>query len=295
MATYDYLQKVRMASMKAETVRKAQSRTEEMATSFRNAVRLAGESLANDTSTRATFCPKCSGGETKERAFVISKDTSGYLYWRCFRASCGYTGSTGGGSKGERTTGRVAQPLQLPVVALTEAQLDYFEDEYGISGNTISYVPELEGFSFPVGNHAGAVIGSVVRWFDGRDPKSRNYVSNTAPPFIAFTGGGAEYPLVVVEDQLSALKFNSLPCRAVALLGTVINWEIAHEIRKVSPKIVLALDRGTLPLALKYKSRFEMLFDDITIWQLDKDLKYVSHERIARAMANRDTDFITSR
>ena len=275
---------------------------DEMKSQYFTQVRLIGDTLSNDSSTRSQLCPKCGGGETKERAFSVSKDAQGFLYWHCFRASCGYKGSTGGGSKGKRTLSREPNPLTSPLINLDEEQIDFFNDEFGINaqGAGIRFCAESGGFAIPVKGFANNHIGWVQRWFDGRSPKARNYPELVSKPFISFHYPGAikeGLPIVIVEDQLSAMKFYTMNVRAVALLGTTLNWEMAYEIRQLGPYITLALDRGTLPLSLQYKSKYELMFDKIDIWQLDKDLKYLRKDRIAKALAGDDKykDFITYR
>lgn len=258
---------------------------------------LIGESLGKDEGTLKEICPKCGGGDSRDKAFTISRDSAGYLYWRCFRASCGYRGSTGGGSKGKRTASREASPLTDKLVPLVEDQIDYFSDEYGVDeyANNIYWCPEREAYAFNVRNPLGSTLGHQLRWYDGRKPKSLSYpVSRTQPFMASYVRPGAK-SVVVVEDSLSALKVRSSGVTAVALLGTHIDYERAYELRTVSDNLILALDKGTLPLALSYRDKFGDLFTSVTVWSLDKDLKYVTKERIYKALVHGDTDFITSR
>lgn len=260
----------------------------------RKSVLLIGEQLGNDTSTHREVCPKCGGGDSKEKAFAVSKDQAGYIYWRCFRASCGYSGSTGGGGKGQRTVSRVSIPLSAPLVGLTEGQCDYFIDEYGVDAlGNILFCPDKEAFAFKVHSYSGTRLGYHLRWFDGRKQKADSYPDKRTEPFMAFYIAPNNGALVVVEDCLSALKVAQSGISSVSLLGTNLDWERVFKIREGYPKMVLALDRGTLPLALVYKDKFQHLFEDITIWNLDKDLKYVEKRRIVRA-AKGQTDFITN-
>lgn len=262
------------------------------------ALQLIGESLGKDTTTRHELCPKCGGGESKEKGFSLSKDTHGYLYWRCFRASCGYRGSTGGGSKGKRTASREAKVLSDPVIALTEDQTDYFSDEYGVDSvrNNLYYVPTQDAFAFKIKASSGGGIGWQLRWFDGRKPKCKSYPEVRTMPFMGWWGHTSQKGLVVVEDPLSAMKVASVGgTHSVALLGTHMSHEHAYCIREHSAHLILALDKGTLDLALSYRDKFADLFEKITIWTLDKDLKYVTRERISAAIAKNATDFITNR
>lgn len=257
---------------------------------------LMGETIEKDSGSYKELCPKCGGGENRDKAFSISRDVHGYLYWNCFRASCGYKGSTGGGSKGKRAASRESNPLTQPIVSLCDADTDYFVDEYGIdAGALIKWCPEREAFVFPIKSGTGATIGHQLRWFDGRTPKSLSYPVNKVAPFMAHYAGDASRGVIVVEDPLSAMKVSQTGHVSVALLGTNLDYERAYEIRKSSEHMVLALDRGTLDLALKYRDKFSNIFEKITIWSLDKDLKYVVASRIGKALYKGDVDFITSR
>lgn len=265
----------------------------------RKATLIIGESLENDTTERSELCPKCGGGSDKEKSFCLSKDVSGYLFWRCFRASCGYRGSTGGGSKGTRTASREATPFRAAILPLTEEQTDYFSDEYGVDqvNSRLGYAPEIDGFVFTVRGPSQQILGHHVRWFDGRRERARSYPEVRAIPFMSwYSPEYAKYghPIIVVEDCLSAMKTASIGSTTVALLGTLMDYERAFALREVSSKLVIALDKGTLPLAISYRDKFSHMFDSVTVWCLDKDLKYVTRERIKRAMAGA-TDFITNR
>ena len=157
---------------------------------------LMGEGLANDTGTTKECCPKCNGGANAEKAFSISRDSSGYLYWRCFRASCGYKGSTGGGSKGRRASTREVREFTLPVVPLSDDQKDYFTDEFGIeSFDRISYCPSKDAYAFKAVANSGGLIGWQLRWFDGRSQKADTYPMAKNLPFMGVYTGVDQAPV----------------------------------------------------------------------------------------------------
>lgn len=267
----------------------------EMTPEFK-ACRLIGEGMTNDSTIRSELCPKCGGGTDKEKSFSISRDSGGYTYWRCFRASCGYKGSTGGGGKGKRAQTREVNEFKDAVVPLSEEQVDFFSDEFGIdhAATNISWVPNRDAFAFKIKAPNGATIGYHLRRYDGGQPKATSYPANKALPFIAAYPASPDYGVVVVEDCLSALKVMATGVYSFALLGTFLDHERAYAIREVSPHLILALDRGTLPLALSYRDKFGDLFDKVTVWTLDKDLKYVTLKRIGLALTLGKTDFLTS-
>lgn len=273
--------------------------------SARSAVELIAQTLEPGYSERGV-CPKCGGGTSNEKSFVCSRDSGGIAYFRCFRGKCGFSGrlllspSLGGiQTYNKRTIHEFKRPLE----ELDNTQVEYFRDTYGINpANDILWCPSLGAFAHKVLGPLGQSRGWMVRVYDPGQRKDIVYPTRDEefigwhypPNYEGATTGkpGASPQIVVVEDWLSGRKVSDSGCIGVSLFGTTLNLERCYEIREVSSTIRLALDRGMLGYMIKLRERFTPIFDDIIIWQLDKDLKYVSRKRIIEAINGR-TDFIT--
>lgn len=281
--------------------------------SNRKTALLLGETLVAGTSSRRSSCPKCGGGASAESSFIISKDTSGRVRWRCFRGTCGFKGASGGtvgsvgGTKPEEA---VARPLTAVYVNLPASQEAEFEEEFGFTPDRalVKWVPDGGYYAHYVKGLAQSFRGWHLRRYswqgvpeDGR-PRADNYRTLTSAPFICHYPrlGGPAYQVnngvVVVEDCVSALKLSLAGISAVALLGTVLNLDRVYDILAAQggSKIIMALDKGTRDLQLRYKEQYSFLFDSWTQWTLDKDLKYVDTQRILDAYIGGKTDFVSS-
>lgn len=273
--------------------------------SARQAVEFIAQTIEPGYSERGV-CPKCGGGVSNEKSFVCSRDARGVAYYRCFRGKCGFNGrvllSPGAGGEQEPRKRRIHE-FNRPLEDLDANQMAFFRNTYGINpANDIFWCPSLGAFAHVVFGPLGQRRGWVVRGY-GPDRKDISYPSRDEefigwhyPPHHMATDSGAPKPrteVVVVEDWLSGRKVADSGYIGISLFGTTINTERCYEIREVSASIRLALDKGMLGHMIKLRERFGPIFDDIIIWQLDKDLKYVSRKRIIEAVNGR-TDFITN-
>jgi hypothetical protein len=270
-------------------------------------VALIAEGLNDDDSSRG-ICPKCKGGQSKEHSFSISRGKGGLCFYYCFRATCNYSGTlllgtrngTGQATYGGKTArARTTRIFTRPIEEVTDDQVLWFESQFGFRPSIdVLWCPSLERYAWRVFGPQGQNRGWVLRSYcDTPGPKSLAY-PHRDEPFISWSfpeGGGPKFGgTVIVEDLASARKVSDAGITAVALLGTHIDYERAYEIRKYSDgPIHLALDRGTMGLMVKYRAKFASVWGHCTIWQLDKDLKFVSRTRIREAIENGFTDFIS--
>lgn len=260
--------------------------------------------LAAGESSRG-ICPKCLGGSSGERSFLCSRDSRGIAYFICFRATCGYRGQIDVllGPKGDQEPRkRKTHRFNRPVESLTEAQIKWYRAKFDINpGVEVYWCPTMERFAHrvygPLGQHRGWLLRDYV---SDLHPKALAYPEKEDENWIGWFNPSeinqddSFTPVVVVEDLVSARKVADAGYRSVSILGTHnFDFDVIYEIRAETDSIVLALDRGTLPLMLKYRSKYELLFDDIIIWQLDQDLKYVSRKRIREAMEDGKPDFVS--
>lgn len=82
-----------------------------------------------------------------------------------------------------------------------------------------------------------------------------------------------ELPLLIVEDQFSAMRASAY-MNAVSLLGTNLNPSKINDIISAGmPHVVLALDKDAVGKAADYVKLYRDLFPKMTILPLTKDVK----------------------
>lgn len=250
------------------------------------------------------ICPKCKGGDSKEKSFLVSRDLGSMLRFICFRATCRFYGRQFMGTQ------HVQEKDPLPMKAsklfkdeltdLADTDVEIFRDTYGINLNRMStfWCEEKKMYAHKVRGPSMEMRGWTLRDYLGIRPiKALHYPSTTEQPFISWDMPIEDYApgVVVVEDWLSAKKVSDAGMKAVALLGTFIDFERAYEIKAYNDwngPIYLALDRGTMHLLMKYKDKFGIIWgDNVEVWSLKDDLKYVSRKRIREAVDGK-RDFI---
>lgn len=259
-----------------------------------------GSTLAVDQTYRTT-CLKCGGGASKERSFSITRTSQSRILYKCFRATCGWGGTIVGGIDWSKEIvlpfEKRLRTLSAPVDKLDENQVRWFRDRFGISPDAdTGYCDSKDMYAYkvrgPNQQHRGWQLRSYV---PGRSLRADNYIIRDEP-FVSWyfpkdkeLGG-----VIVVEDIPSARKVATCGIASVALLGCSIDFERAYEIGANNEGFtILALDRGTLAQALGYKTKYEALWGSVEVWQLDKDLKDVTRQRIRRALYDGATDFIS--
>jgi hypothetical protein len=260
-------------------------------------IELMAQTLQKEESVR-TICPKCSGGSSAEKSFLCSRSSGGIVFYKCFRASCGYRGKVVLGPLEEGLTpkSRKLHSFTRELKTLSPDMVVWWRAKFGINpGNDVYWCPSLARDAIRVYGPEGQHRGWVLRdWTGQSEPKTIAYPERDEP-FVGWYPTDSTHPggtVVVVEDLISARKVCDAGFTSVALNGTTLNWEIAFEIREMHSGIELALDKGTMPQMIGYKNKFGTLFDEITIWSLDKDLKYVSRERIRKAVVDRKINFL---
>lgn len=243
-------------------------------------------------------CPQCSGGANGERSLSVQWDLTGRPTWRCFRASCGFSGGAGGVSGSRRKEPRY---FTRPIVPLLEHHKAIIETRFG----TRELADEIDGYSIEDDRFVLPVYaawgykrrGCVAYSLSGVTPKSLNYNEYPNEPFIHWAGDNSATDIVVVEDWFSAEKVALTgKTKAVSLQGTLINQPIVDELTGIASalgsRVWLALDRDAFPKAIHYLSKYREQFPlGLYAWSLDRDLKYESVERIKRALSG-DNNFL---
>ena len=249
-------------------------------------VRLLSLTLGQDTSSPHVVCPKCGGGLTSERSFVITR-IGGALKFLCHRATCGWRGIVGSTGVREEHVAPTfeAKEYPYPTEVISPAQERWLVAVYGISVGAVAscrvrFNTERQTYAFPILDYRGYEIGIVDRDFTGiRKPKAISYWFNDVPklyyapanPYVAWQGD-YDSSIIIVEDILSALKC-SMYGRSVALLGTHISEEQALALSERTRNLIIVLDPDATRVALKHKKKYQLMFDNIDVVRLDRDPK----------------------
>lgn len=116
----------------------------------------------------------------------------------------------------------------------------------------------------------------MLRALDNRKPK---VVSHTEKGAIAWYVNRITPGVIIVEDQLSALRASAY-LTSVALLGTNLSEERVEEIRKVAKgQVYLALDNDAIQTAVKYVVKYRSVLP-MRLLRLDKDIKDMQQEEL---------------
>lgn len=244
-------------------------------------------SLADGVSSTGGICPKCGGGDSREKSFnVTRKDVR--LYFKCHRASCDFRGEVNLRGRGAiqvpaeqsvRRTGREryaslgkgALPSEVADLLLTKYGLSSRDQSRGLLRWTETHSPSGYGrLVLPILDSKGYPSGYVARKLDNQvGPKTLT---------IAEQHEGAWYlqrsstHLIIVEDQLSALRI-SRHLNAVALLGTNLSEPVLKAIKAGRyTRIFLALDSDAFPVAIKTAIRLRPELS-LNVIRLKKDIK----------------------
>jgi hypothetical protein len=176
-----------------------------------------------------------------------------------------------------------------PVLGLQGHDQEYFKQRFDISPNTSVFSiwrSKFDEYIFPVINLRGLTRGYNVRqpnWKgnprpprkgqEGK-PKSRIFPSNEEP-MQSFHGlYSHDSRLIVVEDQVSALRVAECGFICVALCGVEANVDKIREWAQVKPsEVIIALDKDATSKAFKMARKWGLAFPKIRVAMLEKDLK----------------------
>lgn len=232
------------------------------------------------------ICPKCGGGGTKEKSLSISIDEQGYLLWFCFRASCDF--------KGKRLAwGAVGYTPRKPksvytgyTELLSKNQEQWLNAKFGLTKETCTNLGFRNNVKdgriyVPVADR-----GCILRAYQGEQPKVLTFKENPDLPFMSVYGKGSRP--IIVEDCFSAAKVYQAGLPAVSLHGTHFGEDKLRELLTFADCAVLALDKDAFDKAVKYSVQYRP-FIELTVWKLDKDLKYSSEEEIQQRYGTTDT------
>ena len=229
----------------------------------------------------------------------------GKIAWICHRASCADYGSLLGLVTGRREAmpepKSRASPYTGQIFPLTDSDMHWFKERFDIEPLGVVRCPGAYGLYVhtPAGKHKGIILrqpwaGSPLAAEPGaQSAKALTFMDNDEPVMDwtclhAFHQSGIrDYAAVLVEDQISALKFNQriredykLKASAVALLGTGLNAEKVQELQAFTNHVVLALDKDASGQAFAHARKWGCAFASFRVMLLDKDIKDSSPEEL---------------
>lgn len=230
-------------------------------------------------------CPRCGGGQDKERSLSVGKN-DGFLWWRCHRASCGFRGGWRGvnasghaGGQERVRTARQFTSLRLPddVVLMLAERLHVPIETFHENG--WSYTPDYSGRGrrviIPIRDSHGGRRGFIFRSYWGDSPKALNEIlPDTGESIAWFRATQYGRSVVIVEDAPSAFRLMCAGIDAIALLGTTINDPRADEISSAGyTKAIVCLDNDATDQAVRQvlKLRRSSMFNIKPLE--DKDVK----------------------
>lgn len=193
-------------------------------------------------------------------------------------------------SLGKKEPRYYTRPTKYP----TPEQHEMIHARFGLEAGTVDRYSEAEDrFILPVMGSKLLLRGYVAYSLSGGMPKSINYPKHPGELFMHYARGGC-LTRVVVEDWFSAEKVAAAGACGIAIMGTNISEDMLNELAETGTPTVLAFDRDAYPKSIKYQQKYQQRFKGgLKVWRLEKDLKYVSVDRIQRGL-NGDTDFIGS-
>lgn len=214
-------------------------------------------------------CPVCGDPDGN---VTVYRDPIHYTL-RCWRGSCGAVTRIPAESLASGSTERdefgfpKSNEYTGETFALARDHYAYFLRVYGIGADTLDRYgvracddrPAMHAtLLLPVRNRSGGTIGHVLHRQNPTfgQPKRLAFKENFASPWMAYyqaPANSAAAPVVIVEDQLSAMRLAQAGCNAVALLGVSLDNHKVHDMQRAFGKherFALALDSDVFNAAV---------------------------------------------
>lgn len=232
--------------------------------------------------TQQGSCPNCG-----KRKFYVTRKQHGFAYI-CFRASCsltpGFAGYSGMPVGEYKPTTKGGRSYVGATGFLTPEDLGYFRDRFGLIFDSPQHAAreglKVAGDGRYVFNIIGVrdeYKGVVLRrpvWSGEPRPVRRDTCHVGMPKAITMLEPGAasqlswahstdESTVVIVEDQLSALRIAQQGVTAVALLGTKLTLDGIRDLNRfrARKRTILALDPDALGDAYQICHKWTGLLD----------------------------------
>lgn len=258
-----------------------------MKTKIDLAIALEGNYMEVGQSMRIV-CPACSD---HERTCGITRSSEGILYM-CHRSSCGVRGFVP--TRADFTALAAPKVKELKpyyghTMQLEDEDYKFLGDKYEMPRWWISgtiYRNEYEEYVLPIAGPSELIKGYNVRqpWAGspraGRPdrPKAKVWMHSHEPVQAFYERNYQEnrdgHTLVMVEDQLSAIKVAYYGYRSVAIIGTEVNEAKIREIGLWRPKrVLIALDKDATNKAFGIARLWGLAFEKVRVILLEQDLK----------------------
>lgn len=236
------------------------------------------------------LCPVCEGGSSNEKSLAITRADDGNLLYVCHRASC----NAKGGTKGMGTpyvsvaAKKVRKRFEGELQPLSEWKLKKIHELWGISDPPAWYWTPSYGGRVAMSIRSPKYMhrGWVLRDIRGRArTKALTYIDE-GEESLSWYKKSPRAPTVLVEDIPSAVRASRY-INAVALLGTKVGVDKAHEIAQYAPKpIIVALDQDATSTSFDIVLRYAALWGDTSIIMLKKDIKNMTEIELCELMKN---------
>lgn len=196
---------------------------------------------------------------------------------------------------------RELRPYSGSLNLLDAADLSYFSSRYeipeGMAAAHIRVARDCGKYALPIWDPAGIQRGVVLRqpWpgaprSGGSGPKADTY-KNTFGPLQSHYFTGADTPMVVVEDQLSAIKLAAYGYNSAALLGVpevrysgYSGVDRVTEIARRARSVIIALDNDMTEVAFLFVKKWAGMFDKLRVAILARDLKDTPASEFAKVL-----------
>jgi len=240
-----------------------------------------------------TLCPSCGGGSTSERSLSVRPtDVPGQWKASCWRSTCGFWQIVGGSTEPQAAQQPEAVYFDDSVRSLVGTTIEEDLADYCIDPHTADRrgwrVASGGRLVMPVLDRHGSQIGTTTRTFT-KPKQVRTYKSDHSCAYLdwhcdpSLAGG----PVLIVEDQISALRASEAGVNAIALMGTNLTPEAMTEISDAGYALIyIALDNDVFQKSLDYASKYShygtvvplYLPCDIKSFVLDSAIRALVHE-----------------
>ena len=221
------------------------------------------------------------------------------VLWNCFKLDCpvkGYSITQGELLPPKRKQSRL-KPYRGSLLPADYGDSEYFINRFGLGTEFARDIQVTldDRYSLPVKDLTGMIRGYVIRngWTgcppcprlsDWQGPKTVLYM-HAVGPSQAWYPDPHENRLVLVEDQMSALRCQQEGISAVALLGTGLDNDKVREIAMWKPsEVIIALDADATDEAFKLARKWGLAFKKTRVAVLEQDLKEEAYGDIGEVL-----------